>query len=117
ALRRSPAATGTCREIHHEVAREEGWAPLSEHLGYLIHTCVLDTDEEAYEMGRHHYGGASVIGRSGGVAASALTAGTGSAGATGGGARPQKEGPPRHKVKKSQNREKAREAGVSPKRQ
>ena len=58
-------ATATCRDIYHEVAREDGWAPTSGHLGYLIHTCVMDTDDEAYDMGRHHYGGASVIGRSG----------------------------------------------------
>jgi hypothetical protein len=24
--------------------------PTSQHLGYLIHTCVMDTDEEAFEM-------------------------------------------------------------------
>src|SRR5215468_6249298 len=66
-------ATAQCREIYHEVAQDDGWSPTPEHLGYLIHTCVMDTDEDAYEMGRHHYGGASVIGRSGGVAASALS--------------------------------------------
>ena len=40
-------ATATCRDIYHGVAREDGWTPTSEHLGYLIHTCVMDTDEEA----------------------------------------------------------------------
>ena len=47
-------ATAACRDIYHEVAQQDGWTPTSQHLGYLIHTCVLDTDEEAYEMGRHY---------------------------------------------------------------
>ena len=55
-------ATASCRDIYHEVAQQDGWTPTPQHLGYLIHTCVMDTDEEAFEMGRHHYGGASVMG-------------------------------------------------------
>jgi alkanesulfonate monooxygenase SsuD/methylene tetrahydromethanopterin reductase-like flavin-dependent oxidoreductase (luciferase family) len=106
-------ATATCRDIYHEVAQEDGWVPTSQHLGYLIHTCVLDTDEEAYEMGRHHYGGASVIGRSGGVAASALTAGTGSAGVTGGGPHPEWMAPPGYMSKQAKTGNMARERRMS----
>ena len=53
----------SCREIYHEVAKHDGWTPTSNHLGYLLHTCVMDTDEEAFEMGRHHYGMSTGIGR------------------------------------------------------
>src|SRR5258708_14959773 len=106
-------ATATCRDIYHEVAQEDGWVPTSQHLGYLIHACVLDTDEEAYEMGRHHYGGASVIGRSGGVAASALTAGTGSAGVTGGGPHPEWMAPPGYMSKQAKTGNMARERRMS----
>jgi len=106
-------ATAQCRDIYHEVAREDGWTPASEHLGYLIHTCVMDTDEEAYEMGRHHYGGASVIGRSGGVAASALSTGTGSAGATGGGPHPEWMAPPGYMSKQAKTGNMARERRMS----
>src|SRR5258708_7779917 len=106
-------ATATCRDIYHEVAQENGWVPTSQHLGYLIHTCVMDTDEEAYEMGRHHYGGASVIGRGGGVAASALTAGTGSAGATGGGPHPEWMAPPGYMSKQAKTGNMARERRMS----
>jgi alkanesulfonate monooxygenase SsuD/methylene tetrahydromethanopterin reductase-like flavin-dependent oxidoreductase (luciferase family) len=87
--------------------------PTSQHLGYLIHTCVMDTDEEAFEMGRHHYGGASVIGRSGGVTASALTAGTGSAGVTGGGPHPEWMAPPGYMSKQAKTGNMARERRMS----
>src|ERR1700719_842028 len=70
-------------------------------------------DEEAYEMGRHHYGGASVIGRSGGVAASALTAGTGSAGATGGGPHPEWMAAPGYMSKQAKTGTMARERRMS----
>jgi len=73
---------------------------------------VMDTDEEAYEMGRHHYGGASVIGRSGGVAASALTAGTGSAGATGG-PHPEWMAPPGYMSKEAKTGNMAKERRMS----
>ncbi len=76
-------ATASCREIYHEVAREDGWVPGPEKLGYLIHTSVMDTDEEAFEMGKYHYGGTSAIGR-GKSTGGALTQGTGSAGASSG---------------------------------
>jgi hypothetical protein len=39
--------TSMYRDIYNEVAREDGWLPTSENLGYLIQTCVMDTDEEA----------------------------------------------------------------------
>lgn len=106
-------ATAQCREIYYDTAQQDGWTPGPEHLGYLIHTCVLDTDEEAFEMGRHHYGGASVIGRSGGVAASALTEGTGSAGATGGGPHPEWMAPPGYMSKQAKTRAMARERRAS----
>src|SRR5215471_8331968 len=106
-------ATATCRDIYHEVAREDGWTPTPEHLGYLIHTAVMDTDEEAYEMGRYHYGGASVIGRSGGVAQSALSSGTGSAGATGGGPHPEWMAPPGYMSKQAKTGNMARERRMS----
>src|SRR6266436_5383916 len=88
------------------------WAA-KQRITYLVHTCVLDTDEEAYEMGRHHYGGASVIGRSGGVAASALTAGTGSAGVTGGGPHPEWMAPPGYMSKQAKTGNMARERRMS----
>ena len=88
-------ATAECRSIYHEVAKADGWTPGPEHLGYLLHTCVLDTDEQAFEMGRHHYGISSGIGRTGVSASSAsLTQSTGSAGATGGGGHPEWAAPP-----------------------
>jgi hypothetical protein len=74
---------------------------------------VMDTDEEAYEMGRHHYGGASVIGRSGGVAQSALSSGTGSAGATGRGPHPEWMAPPGYMSKQAKTGNMARERRMS----
>jgi hypothetical protein len=64
-------------------------------------------------MGRHHYGGASVIGRSGGVAASALSAGSGSAGVTGGGPHPEWMAPPGYMSKQAKTGNMARERRVS----
>jgi alkanesulfonate monooxygenase SsuD/methylene tetrahydromethanopterin reductase-like flavin-dependent oxidoreductase (luciferase family) len=93
-------ATASCREIYHEVARNDGWMPTSQHLGYLIHTCVMDTDEEAFEMGRHHYGMSAGIGRSG-ISTSALTQGTGSAGVTTGGPHPEWMAPPGYMSKQA----------------
>lgn len=88
-------ATAECRSIYHEVAQADGWTPGPEHLGYLLHTCVMDTDEQAFEMGRHHYGISSGIGRTGVAASSAsLTQSTGSAGVTSGGAHPEWASPP-----------------------
>jgi hypothetical protein len=75
--------------------------------------CGCDTDEEAYEMVRHHYGGAAVIGRHGGVAASALTAGTGSAGVTSGGPHPEWMAPPGYMSKQAKTSNMARERGAS----
>ena len=104
---------GSCRDIYHEVAEQDGWTPGPQHLGYLIHTCVMDTDEEAYEMGRHHYGGASVIGRSGGVAQSALSSGTGSAGVAGGGPHPEWMAPPGYMSKQAKTGNMASERRMS----
>ena len=73
----------------------------------------MDTDEVAYEMGRHHFGGASVIGRSGGVAASALASGTGSAGATAGGPHPEWMAPPGYMSKQAKTGNMARERRMS----
>jgi alkanesulfonate monooxygenase SsuD/methylene tetrahydromethanopterin reductase-like flavin-dependent oxidoreductase (luciferase family) len=92
--------TAACRAIYHEVAQQDGWTPTSEHLGYLIHTCVMDTDEEAFEMGRHHYGISTGIGR-GGIGTSAVTQGTGSAGATGSGPHPEWYAPPGYMTKQA----------------
>ena len=91
-------ATASCREIYHQVAAEDGWTPTAEHLGYLIHTCVMDTDAEAFEMGRYHYGGPSAIG-SNRAAPSALTQGTGSAGVSTSGPHPEWASPPGYMTK------------------
>ena len=85
-------ATATCRTLYHEVAAADGWTPGPEHLGYLIHTSVMDTDEEAFEMGRHHFGGPSAVGSN--RAVSALAHGTGSAGAITSGPHPEWAAPP-----------------------
>jgi len=91
-------ATASCREIYHAVAEEDGWTPTPEHLGYLIHTCVMETDEDAFEMGRHHYGGASGIGR---TSVSAMTQGTGSAGVGATGPHPEWMSPPGYMSKQA----------------
>jgi len=93
-------ATATCREIYHEIAEQDGWTPTAEHLGYLIHTCVMDTDEEAFEQGRHHYGISTGLGRTG-FSASALTHGTGSAGSTASGPHPEWMSPPGYMTKQA----------------
>jgi alkanesulfonate monooxygenase SsuD/methylene tetrahydromethanopterin reductase-like flavin-dependent oxidoreductase (luciferase family) len=105
-------ATASCREIYHEVAKQDGWTPTSEHLGYLIHTCVMDTDEAAFEMGRYHYGGPSAIGR-GSPGTSALSQGTGSAGAAGGGVHPEWAAPPGYMSKQAKTGSMAKERRVS----
>jgi alkanesulfonate monooxygenase SsuD/methylene tetrahydromethanopterin reductase-like flavin-dependent oxidoreductase (luciferase family) len=92
-------ATASCRQIYHEVAAADGWTPGPEHLGYLIHTCALDTDEAAFEMGRHHYGIAGI-----GRGASSWTGGvqgTGSAGVTTGGPHPEWMAPPGYMSKQA----------------
>jgi alkanesulfonate monooxygenase SsuD/methylene tetrahydromethanopterin reductase-like flavin-dependent oxidoreductase (luciferase family) len=38
-----------------EVAAEEGFTPTSNHRGYAIRVCVADSDEKAYEEGKHFY--------------------------------------------------------------
>jgi alkanesulfonate monooxygenase SsuD/methylene tetrahydromethanopterin reductase-like flavin-dependent oxidoreductase (luciferase family) len=109
-------ATAQCREIYHEVAAADGWTPGPQHLGYLIHTACMDTDDEAFEVGKYHYGGASVIGRSGGVAQSAqsaLTGGTGSAGVTSGGPHPEWMAPPGYMSKQARTGNMARERRMS----
>ena len=105
-------ATASCREIYHAVAAEDGWTPTSEHLGYLIHTCVLDTDDEAFEMGRHHYGMSSGVGR-GAASTSALAQGTGSAGATTGGPHPEWFAPPGYMSKQAKTGAMAKERRAS----
>ena len=42
-------------DYYDEVAAEEGFTPTSEHRGYAIRVCVADTDEKAYEEGKHFY--------------------------------------------------------------
>jgi hypothetical protein len=37
------------------VAAASGYAPTSEQRGYAIRVCVADTDEQAYEEGRHFF--------------------------------------------------------------
>jgi len=107
-------ATASCREIYHEVARQDGWTPTSEHLGYLLHTCVMDTDEEAFEMGRHHYGPAGVgrnaistSGSQGGLQ------GTGSAGVSTGGPHPEWMAPPGYMSKQAKTGAMAKERRAS----
>ena len=82
------------------MAEKDGWTPTSEHLGYLIHTAVMDTDETAFEMGRHHYGISTGIGRTG-ISTSALTQGTGSAGLSTAGAHPEWMSPPGYMTKQA----------------
>ena len=103
-------ATATCRDMYHDVAKQDGWTPTSEHLGYLLHTCVMDTDEEAFELGRHHYGAG--VGR-GGVATSALSQGTGSGGVTTSGPHPEWMAPPGYISKQAKAGSMARERRVS----
>ena len=86
------------------------WAA-KQRITYLVLGSALEAT--AYEMGRHHYGGASVIGRRGGVAASALTAGTGSAGVTRGGPHPEWMAPPGYMSKQAKTSNMARERGAS----
>ncbi len=114
-------ATASCREIYHEVARQDGWTPGPEKLGYLIHTSVMDTDEEAYEMGKYHYGGTSAIGRNRGAGGQefqkpplggALTQGTGSGGTTGG-PHPEWAAPPGYISKRAKAGAMARERRMS----
>ena len=112
-------ATASCREIYHEVAAQDGWTPGPEKLGYLIHTSVMDTDEEAFEMGRHHYGGTSAIGRNRGAGGQelvnyggALTQGTGSAGVTGG-PHPEWAAPPGYISKQAKTGAMAKERRMS----
>jgi alkanesulfonate monooxygenase SsuD/methylene tetrahydromethanopterin reductase-like flavin-dependent oxidoreductase (luciferase family) len=105
-------ATASCRAIYHEVAKHDGWTPTSDHLGYLLHTCVMDTDDEAFEMGRHHYGMSTGIGRSG-VSTSALTQGTGSAGSTASGPHPEWFSPPGYMSKQAKTGTMAKERQAS----
>jgi alkanesulfonate monooxygenase SsuD/methylene tetrahydromethanopterin reductase-like flavin-dependent oxidoreductase (luciferase family) len=104
--------TAMCRDIYHEVARQDGWTPGPEHLGYLIHTCVMDTDEEAFEVGRHHYGMSTGIGK-GGIGTSAVTQGTGSAGVTSGGPHPEWYAPPGYMSKQAKTSTIAKERRVT----
>jgi alkanesulfonate monooxygenase SsuD/methylene tetrahydromethanopterin reductase-like flavin-dependent oxidoreductase (luciferase family) len=107
-------ATASCREIYHEVAKQDGWTPTSNHLGYLLHTCVMDTDEEAFEVGRHHYGMSTGIGQGGvSTATSALTHGTGSAGSTTGGPHPEWFSPPGYMSKQAKTGAMAKERQAS----
>jgi len=107
-------ATAARRDIYHAVARQDGWTPTAEHLGYLLHTCVMDTDEEAFEMGRHHYGMASGIGRGGlPTSASALLQGTGSGGLTTSGPHPEWMAPPGYISKEAKRGAMAKERGAS----
>ena len=107
-------ATSSCREIYHAVAKEDGWTPTSDHLGYLIHTCVMDTDEEAFEMGKYHYGGTSSIGRNRGEpVAGGLSQGTGSGGATSSGPHPEWAAPPGYISKQARTSTMAKERRAS----
>src|SRR5207249_4343733 len=42
-------------DLYDDVALETGFTPTAEHRGYVIRVSVADTDEEAYEQGRHFY--------------------------------------------------------------
>jgi alkanesulfonate monooxygenase SsuD/methylene tetrahydromethanopterin reductase-like flavin-dependent oxidoreductase (luciferase family) len=42
-------------DYYGEVAAEEGFVPTAEHRGYAIRVCVADSDEKAYEEGKHFY--------------------------------------------------------------
>ena len=42
-------------DLYDEVAQKVGYTPTSDHRGYAIRVCVADTDEEAYEQGRHFF--------------------------------------------------------------
>src|SRR5207302_6636935 len=43
-------------DLYDDVALETGFTPTAEHRGYVIRVSVADTDEEAYEQGRHFSG-------------------------------------------------------------
>jgi alkanesulfonate monooxygenase SsuD/methylene tetrahydromethanopterin reductase-like flavin-dependent oxidoreductase (luciferase family) len=42
-------------DLYDEVAASNGFIPTSEHRGYAIRVSVADTDEKAYEEGRHFF--------------------------------------------------------------
>ena len=42
-------------DLYDEVAAASGYTPTSEQRGYAIRVCVADTDEQAYEEGRHFF--------------------------------------------------------------
>jgi hypothetical protein len=42
-------------DLYDDVALESGFTPTAEHRGYVVRVSVADTDEEAYEQGRHFY--------------------------------------------------------------
>ena len=46
---------GQIYDYYDEVAAEEGFTPTAQHRGYAIRVCVADTDEKAYEEGKHFY--------------------------------------------------------------
>jgi alkanesulfonate monooxygenase SsuD/methylene tetrahydromethanopterin reductase-like flavin-dependent oxidoreductase (luciferase family) len=42
-------------DLYDEVAEQTGFTPTPEHRGYVIRVSVADSDEEAYEQGRHFF--------------------------------------------------------------
>ena len=42
-------------KLYTDTAAEEGYTPTNENLGYLQRICVADSDEKAYEEGKHLY--------------------------------------------------------------
>ena len=42
-------------ELYDTTAREAGHTPTTDHRGYVVRVAVADTDEEAYEQGKHFY--------------------------------------------------------------
>ena len=56
-------ATQDMKDIYAESAREIGYEPGSEHLGYLVRIHVQDTDEKARDVGRGYMTGNIGVGR------------------------------------------------------
>ena len=48
-------ATPAIWKLYTDTATEEGYTPTRENFGYLQRICVADSDEKAYEEGRHLY--------------------------------------------------------------
>lgn len=42
-------------DLYDKVAAQQGFTPTAEHRGYAVRVCVADSDDKAYEEGKHFY--------------------------------------------------------------